>query len=372
MHGLTERTRQQVGGLLRADTRTHPPTLTHPHTRTRTPTNARTHTHRDFESDAVRNRYWIGRLQRIYPDFVISTLWAFALALLVGCAAIPLTGWLFNVGQLLLVGAWVGWIPYQHTGNINGPTWFLVSLVWIWALYPWLNAPLKSLFRSDSTQAMLRTDSTHDFVLKMVALWVVSLAPWVLSLALSPYATSLGYASYEELMWDIKAFPLFRLPEFIMGAGIAVRLYDRREYSELRGGPDAPEEEAPDSDQAGNEWKKAGSVVLLLCLAALGGLVRALCPGLPAPARSLRRGLHTACCVLVSACSACSSLGAPRSVRCGVAFQLDVNRGRSACGRPFSRHDAVAHFSLTLWGTFLIDAVGTLVRNPSLPPPPSH
>ena len=132
---------------------------------------------RDMTLDRVRRRYWIGRCQRLFPDFLVSFLAAAILKqkIFFGCHNfsgwtwvitiygvqsrnsffpkylvlswwtshflvyhIPsrsfdflfrfncLSGWqqLFNILQLLMIGTFIGVLPFPDADNINGPVGF--------------------------------------------------------------------------------------------------------------------------------------------------------------------------------------------------------------------------------------------------------
>lgn len=204
---------------------------------------------RDFDSNAVRRRYWVGRLQRFYPDYFIST----SCCLLVkrpaffGCHSLSRLDWVFNLLELALIGGWLAWLPYPNGGAVNGPSWFLLTLAMIWFLYPFLARPIREFFRGDSSTI---------FAIKLIGLWLISLLPWALLLFIEFIVASTGYdGGYNQLMWAFKSFPLFRLPEFIMGMALALRLTEDPEYMEI--------------GRSGG-WNRPGAWLLY---GALGGLV---------------------------------------------------------------------------------------------------
>ena len=59
------------------------------------------------------------------------------------------------------------------------------------------------------------------FAARLAGLWAASLLPFAALAALRDRHAALGYATYEELIWAVKPFPLFRLPEFVMGMALA-------------------------------------------------------------------------------------------------------------------------------------------------------
>ena len=123
---------------------------------------------RDLSAPVVRQRYWIGRFQRFYPDFLLSSLLATALKVspFIGCHVISAVSWIFNFSSLFLLSAWLTFVP--GVGYLNGPAWFIVALAWLWIAYPLVQRPLAALCRSDSFLA---------FALKFLALWAASALP---------------------------------------------------------------------------------------------------------------------------------------------------------------------------------------------------
>jgi hypothetical protein len=62
---------------------------------------------RDLESPSTRQKYWIGRLQRFYPDFFLSSILSILLQAnaLVGCGVTSALNFLFNMASFFLLGA---------------------------------------------------------------------------------------------------------------------------------------------------------------------------------------------------------------------------------------------------------------------------
>ena len=163
----------------------------------------------------------MGRFQRFYPDFFISSILSFVLQAnpFVGCWAISGLNWMFNFASLFLLGAWLIWIP--GTGYLNGPAWFIVTLAWLWIGFPFFQPQLA---------AFCRSDSHWQFVLKVLVLWALSILPWVLLLILSPYSI---FATFGDLVWGMKRCPPFRVAEFVIGVLVAVRVQERNEYAPI-------------------------------------------------------------------------------------------------------------------------------------------
>lgn len=119
---------------------------------------------------------------------------------------------------------------------------------------------------------MFHRESGPAFAAKVAVLWLFSLPPWGVLLALHGREAALGYRSYDELMWAFKAFPLFRLPEFLIGMALALRAWEtaqapaphRAAYEELAGGGD--------DSSAAEEWSRPGLPSLALAAAALAAV----------------------------------------------------------------------------------------------------
>ena len=176
---------------------------------------ARVPNHRDLTSPDVRQKYWMGRFQRFYPDFFISSMLAFVLEAnpFIRCWTVSGLNWIFNFASLFLLGAWVIWIP--GTGYLNGPAWFIVTLAWLWIGFPFFQPQLA---------AFCRSDSHWQFVFKVLLIWAVSILPGVFFLTLTSYAT------IDDLVWGVKWCPIFRAAEFVMGVLVAVRVQERNQY----------------------------------------------------------------------------------------------------------------------------------------------
>ena len=179
---------------------------------------ARVPNHRDLTSPDVRQKYWMGRFQRFYPDFFISSMLAFVLEAnpFIRCWTVSGLKWIFNFASLFLLGAWVIWIP--GTGYLNGPAWFIVTLAWLWIGFPFFQPQLA---------AFCRSDSHWQFVFKVLVIWAVSILPGVFLLTLTSYS---NIATIDDLVWGVKRFPIFRAAEFVMGVLVAVRVQERNQY----------------------------------------------------------------------------------------------------------------------------------------------
>mmetsp|Transcript_17735 Transcript_17735/g.36352 ORF Transcript_17735/g.36352 Transcript_17735/m.36352 type:complete len:461 (+) Transcript_17735:108-1490(+) len=180
---------------------------------------------RDFDSHDVRWRYWVRRFARFYPDFAISTVATFALktTYFFGCHEFGPWKWISTGTSLFLFTAWYRFIP--GSGYVNGPVWFIVTLFWLWVFFPFLLEPVKSQFRSGGWGL---------FMAKMAGLWAISLLPWAF---ISPDNVS-------WIRWGLRSFPLLRIPEFVMGMALALRVDQDKD------------EEDMDEEQKGDPSKK--------------------------------------------------------------------------------------------------------------------
>jgi peptidoglycan/LPS O-acetylase OafA/YrhL len=177
---------------------------------------------RDLEDSAVRNRFWLRRLARFYPDFFLGTTgaWFLNLPWVFGCSAFSLWNTLYNVGSLLLVTCWFK-IAVPGSQDANGPAWFMVTLVWLWLIFPFIRGPVSGFFSGDATQ----------FWVKLSVLWALTIGMWGClngSLFFHEDEELSGTNNISNLQWSLKMIPLLRLPEFVFGMAIAVRVNDDR------------------------------------------------------------------------------------------------------------------------------------------------
>ena len=165
---------------------------------------------RDFDTSDVRWRYWTRRFWRFYPDFFLSTVVTFALKLpyFFGCHDYGWLSWLSNGLSLFLFTAWYRFIPGSN--YINGPVWFIVTLFWLWVFFPFLLKPVKTVFGKCSW---------GDFLAKLGLVWIISLLPWAI----------IDKENLEAMRWGLRCFPLLRIPEFIIGMALAIRVNKDKE-----------------------------------------------------------------------------------------------------------------------------------------------
>jgi peptidoglycan/LPS O-acetylase OafA/YrhL len=177
---------------------------------------------RDFDTDEVRWRYWTRRFARFYPDFFLSTVVTFLLKLpyFFGCHDYGWPSWVSNASSLLLFTAWYRFIP--GTGYINGPVWFIVTLFWLWVFFPYLLKPVKMVFANCGWS---------DFMAKLALVWIISLLPWSI----------IDQENLEALRWGLRCFPILRIPEFVIGMAIALRVNkDKEEMDDQENSSEGP------------------------------------------------------------------------------------------------------------------------------------
>ena len=113
-----------------------------------------------------------------------------------------------------------------------------MTLAWLWIGFPVFQEKLAS---------MCRSESTLQFILKFIILWALSILPWILLLALSPYSY---FATLGDLVWGVRRCPLFRAAEFAIGVLVAVRVQERHEYTPIA---DRRKSDADSDDRAAPE-----------------------------------------------------------------------------------------------------------------------
>ena len=152
--------------------------------------------HEDFSTWQAKKMFVWGRVSKIYPIFLLN--WLFALPKRIidpdpkeqGC-------WTYLVCpplQLIMMDSWFG-CGYYFT--LNGLSWFLSCLFWLWLLFPFIKDPL----------------ITHVFCYRHVwlKLWFIHMF-WV-----SAFVWLWGYDIYT-----LAPFPFLRLGEFLIGCGAAL------------------------------------------------------------------------------------------------------------------------------------------------------
>ena len=108
------------------------------------------------------------------------------------------------------------------SGYVNGPVWFIVTLFWLWVFFPYLLKPVKTVFANCSW---------GDFLMKLGLLWLVSLLPWAI----------IDKTNLKALRWGLRCFPILRIPEFVIGMAIAIRVNkDKEEMDEMESKGEQP------------------------------------------------------------------------------------------------------------------------------------
>jgi peptidoglycan/LPS O-acetylase OafA/YrhL len=145
----------------------------------------------DFSQLAPKLDFITRRFTKVYPTYLIWFLLDVPGTIVSGWATATHCWlfWLSLASQPLLLHPWLG---CQHISISNGVGWYLCTLFWLWILFPFLN---------------LRRFLEASPWLKISFLYLLSLSIWAL---LAPF-----HASY------LRAVPVLRLPEFLMGCCVA-------------------------------------------------------------------------------------------------------------------------------------------------------
>ncbi|MEU8773231.1 acyltransferase [Streptomyces sp. NPDC048606] len=140
-------------------------------------------------------RFWRRRLARIYPLHLVTVVAALALVYFLGAGERPTPGSLgANLG---LIQSWFPQVPYFQ--GLNPVSWSLAVEAFFYAAFPLMIGPLRRLGR-------------HAPVVVAGACLVVIVAiPTVWELT--------GVADGQ--VWANYFFPLYRLPEFVLGIALA-------------------------------------------------------------------------------------------------------------------------------------------------------
>jgi peptidoglycan/LPS O-acetylase OafA/YrhL len=96
-----------------------------------------TYTHRDDDlSDFVLIKaFWWNRIRKMYPVFLIFWVLGVVLNAADGLYANATRGTLLcHVSQLFMMSGWLG----CESNLVNGVSWYLHALFWMWLAFPWL------------------------------------------------------------------------------------------------------------------------------------------------------------------------------------------------------------------------------------------
>jgi len=193
-----------------------------------------------------KREFWIARLARIYPLHLATLVLFFlpTLLLLFGLfgdpapPGAPVPSWLFiAIGGVLGIFLLQAWFPIYVT-TWNPPTWVLSTVVFFYAVFPWL------------VQRFARLNRARQAAL-LAALPVVSLAPSVVYLLAG--GDELPMSFWHEFLLRT---PLFWLPHFVMGMLLA-RAGGGTRYGQESGGAERRWAVA---------WGDAAGITLLLLL----------------------------------------------------------------------------------------------------------
>lgn len=162
--------------------------------------------HEDLSTWARKKRFWMSRLTRIYPIFLMNWLFQWfgrGLRLLVDRSyeADPCVYWhVCPYTQLIMMDNWLG----CGYGLLNGVTWYISAIFWLWILFPFAKDRISSFFSSGRPWERI---------------CYVGLG-WMLVPVLM-----LGFDLYT-----VMPFPPARLGEFLVGCGVAVVIHRNEPY----------------------------------------------------------------------------------------------------------------------------------------------
>jgi len=145
----------------------------------------------DWKECGSRLEYIQRRLNKVYPAYIFWYLLDLPGNIIDKGYACKWS-WIARISQPFLVNAWLG---CMHIASVNNVSWYLCTLFWLWFMFPFLN--VRRIFTS------------HPW-LKITTLYVFSVMLWF----------PLVY--YNTI--HTRQIPFFRLPEFLMGCGVACTL----------------------------------------------------------------------------------------------------------------------------------------------------
>ncbi|MFJ8161822.1 acyltransferase family protein [Streptomyces sp. NPDC096136] len=140
-------------------------------------------------------RFWRRRFARVYPLHLVTAVAALVLVWLLGAGEKPAAGPV--AANLGLVQAWVPQVPYFQ--GLNPVSWSLAAEAFFYVSFPFLVWPLRRLgWRGSAVVAALSLAA------------VVAIPTWA----------ELAHHSDGQI-WADNFFPLYRLPEFVLGIALA-------------------------------------------------------------------------------------------------------------------------------------------------------
>ena len=151
------------------------------------------HTHYEscFDTWQQKVNFWVGRWVKIYPSFIVNFSFHFPFFVISIINSWCVYGVYCIIMQLLFLSCWAG-CGVHHI--YNAPSWYLITLAWLWLLFPLMHGTLKSVFSSMHWGKM----------------FLVNLA-----------STAVIYLFFEYNVFTICTLPVLRLGEFVIGCGIA-------------------------------------------------------------------------------------------------------------------------------------------------------
>jgi peptidoglycan/LPS O-acetylase OafA/YrhL len=150
-------------------------------------------------------RFWKSRFTRIYPIYLLSLLLSWQM---LGAEYKAHTHDMFWAGMLLAPLLLQGWVPSIAT-FLNTPAWTMSAEAFFYFIFPWL-AKWK------------KPDRIAPHVAKMAGVWVLSMIPGSLYIALNPDGLAhVNRWSYGPWLQALKFTPLPHLGSFIFGIMLA-------------------------------------------------------------------------------------------------------------------------------------------------------
>ena len=145
-----------------------------------------------FASASKKREFWIGRLKKAYPTYILNYVFHFHLIFVRASSPnyCPYHG-VCSVMQIVALNTWFG---CGLNNVLNGVNWYIATLAWIWLAFPFMHGTLKTLFSTNVWTKM--------FVVNVLATAVI-------------YPLS----GYE--IFTLCTVPALRLGEFIIGCGAA-------------------------------------------------------------------------------------------------------------------------------------------------------